>query len=300
MGFTSSTSRGSTVERKPSTSRDTSPASWTDPALALPASDTSQEERRYATDALWTPNFEFTNASEQVKIQNEAALTVDRNGKILQRFRFTGNFAWPMDLQRFPFDHQNLTVLLEPFERDSKDIQFVVNKDHLGKLSTAFVTDWKIHEVDAKVVDATYPGFGRTTSRLVVEIAISRLYTFYIWRVLLPMTLLVVTSWVVYHFEPANLQPLISTSVSILLNVILFNFSIDFALPKVSYLTFVDAYAVTCLLFMLVNMFLVTAIHLACVYRTINDARTIQRRASWILPLAFVTITSLEAWFFLG
>jgi len=275
-------------------------ASWVDPSLALKPGEHSQDERRFPTDALWTPNYEFTNAAEQVKIQNEAALIVDDDGRIHQRFRFTGKFAWPMDLRRFPFDSQDLTILIEPFERQNTDLQFVVNQPHIGRLATAFVADWRIHEVSAKVIDAAYPSFGRTAARLVVEIAISRQATFYFWRVLIPMTLLVMMSWVVYLFEPTNLQPLISTTVAILMNVILFNFSIDFALPKVSYLTFIDAYAVTCLVFMLANMLCVTAIHLACLNKGADAAQVIQRRALSMLPLAFLASILSEAWFFLG
>ncbi len=275
-------------------------ASWVDPKLALAPGEHPKEERRFPTDALWTPNSEFTNAAEQVKIQNEAALVVDDDGRVHQRFRFTGKFAWPMDLKRFPFDSQALTIWIESFERQTSDLQFVVNEPHIGRLATAFVADWKIHEVSAKVVDASYPSFGRTATRLVVEIPISRQATFYLWRVLIPMTLLVVTSWLVYLFEPTNFQPLISTTVAILLNVILFNFSIDFALPKVSYLTFIDTYAVTCLVFMLANMVGVTVVHLTCISKGPTAARTIQRRAFWMFPIAFLATTSTEAWFFLG
>ena len=275
-------------------------ASWLDPQLALPAGQHAGEERRFATDELWTPNLEFTNASEQVKIQNEAALVVDDDGRVHQRFRFVGSFAWPMDLRRFPFDSQNLTVLVESFERHTSDLQFVVHEPHVGKMASAFVADWRIHEVTAEVVDARYPTFGRTASRLVVTIPITRQATFYVWRVLMPMTLLVMTSWVVYLFEPASLQPLISTTVSILLNVILFNFSIDFALPKVSYLTFIDFYAVTCLIFMLANMVCVTLIPLTVNKRGVDAARMFQKRALWMLPLAFLTITLTEAWSFLA
>lgn len=114
------------------------------------------------------------------------------------------------------------------------------------------------------------------------------------------MTLLLTTSWLVYRFDPANLQPLISTTVAILLNIILFNFSIDFALPKVSYLTFIDSYAVTCLLFIFLNMFCVTAVHRLCLDRGPEAARAFQARAIRVLPAIFVSAAAFEVWFFLA
>ncbi len=154
-------------------------ASWVDPALARKP-DEPRGERRFPPETLWTPNYEFTNAVEQVKVQNEAALVVDDRGKITQRFRFVGKFAWPLDLRRFPFDAQTLTVLVEPFERETKDVEFVVNHHHVGRMSTAFLTDWTIRDVAAKVEEAKYPAFSRTNSRLVVEIRIARESTFYL------------------------------------------------------------------------------------------------------------------------
>jgi hypothetical protein len=311
-------------------------ASWTDPTLARKP-DEPKAERRFPPETLWTPNFEFINAAEQVKIQNEAALIVDDDGRITQRFRFVGKFSWPMDLRRFPFDAQALQIHIEPFEREVKDVQFVVNREHIGRLRSAFLSDWiipgdtlradragapnnpptkdqaaaerarqGIKPVDAKqgldawVEDVRYQAFDRTNSRLVVQIQIIRKSTFYLWRVLLPLTLLVVTSLVIYRFDPSNLQPPISTTVAILLNVILFNFTIDFALPKVSYPTFIDTYAVTCFLTLVINMHLVTRVHIVFQRDGMDAARLLQRRVMRILPIGFVAAVCAEAIHFLG
>ncbi len=108
------------------------------------------------------------------------------------------------------------------------------------------------------------------------------------------------TSWVVYRFDPTNLQPLISTTVAILLNVILFNFSIDYALPKVAYLTFIDSYAVTCFFCWIANMFLVTAIHLTCTRHGAEAARALQARVLRRLPPVFAATLVVEAIYFLA
>ncbi len=273
-------------------------ASWTDPAMArTPGGPTG--ERRFPPETLWACNYEFANAAEPVKIQNEAALVVEGNGRIHQRLRFGGKFSWPMNLRRFPFDHQTLTVLIEPFERQTQDVKFVVDHKHLGRLPGAFLTDWEIRDVSAHTVDINYPSLDRTNSRVVVEIHIVRQSTFYLWRVLMPLTLLVVTAWVVYLFDPTNLQPLISTTIAILLNVILFNFSIDFALPKVPYLTLIDSYAVTCFFFMVANMYLVTWIHLTCRRHGAEAAQALQAKILRRIPLAFLLAIVSEFLYFL-
>ena len=102
------------------------------------------------------------------------------------------------------------------------------------------------------------------------------------------------------HVRPTNLQPLISTTVAILLNVILFNFSIDFALPKVAYLTFIDSYAVTCFFCKIANMFLVTRMHIVCTRRGDEAARALRARVLRWLPPVFATTLAAEAVYFLA
>lgn len=287
-------------------------ASWVDPALARKPGE-PRGERRIPPDRLWTPNYEFINAAEQVKVQNEAALVVNDVGRVTQRFRFVGKFSWPMNLRRFPFDRQVLNVLIEPFEREQSDVVFQVDREHVGRLRSAFLSDWSIPDetvsswkgvdvpkgVDAHVESAYYKAFNRTNSRLVVEIHIVRKSMFYAWRVLLPLALLVFTSWLVFRFDPTNLQPLISTTVAILLNVILFNFTIDFALPKVSYPTFIDTFAVTSFFFMLLSMHLVTWVHITCLRKGVDTAQALQKKILRYLPLAYPATVALEFAYFL-
>src|SRR6202041_1650926 len=109
------------------------------------------------------------------------------------------------------------------------------------------------------------------------EVSIVRRSTFYVWRVLLPMTLLVLASWIVFWFEPANLQPQISTGLAILLSLVTFNYAVDFSLPKVAYLTFIDRYILTSFAFVLSITFAVAVIHV--VLKRIGDEPAIRLRA---------------------
>ena len=65
----------------------------------------------------------------------------------------------------------------------------------------------------------------------------------FVWRVLVPLTLLVIVSWSVFWFEPTGLQPQISTCMATLISLVAFEFAVDFAMPKVPYLTLTDMHA---------------------------------------------------------
>lgn len=123
------------------------------------------------------------------------------------------------------------------------------------------------------------------------EVKVSRRYTFYVWRVLVPMTLLVVASWLVFWFEPTNLQPQVSTGLAILLSLVTFTYAIDFSLPKVAYLTFIDRYTLTSFSFVLAAIFAVSAIHVMLKASGGERAVWYQVKARWVFPVAFVVTT---------
>ena len=249
-------------------------------------------------EELWAPNIDFVNAIEPVKVQNEAAFHVSDDGTVEERVRFTGKFASPLNLRRFPLDEQRLEVYIEPFERTVDHVVFRVNEARMGRYDSAFLSDWDIGEVNARCSATRHTELDEIRTRFTMTIALRRRSTFYIWRVLLPLILLVVASWGVFWVDPTQLQPQISTVVAVLLSVVVFNITIDFALPKVAYFTFIDAHALISYFFMLVSISTVFLIHHRLNTRGADAARAFQRRARIALPTAYLIVFLAEATFF--
>ncbi len=267
--------------------------SWKVPSLA------GKGRRRMLRDDLWAPNIDFVNALEPVRLQNEVAFHVENDGTVEERIRFSGKFATLLDLRRFPFDEQHLDVLIEPFERSVDEVVFRVEPKRVGRYETAFLSDWDILGVRARVATNRQTTLDETRSRFILTIDVGRRSTFYLWRVLTPLILLVVASWGIYWVDPAQIQPQISTAVAILISVVVFNMTIDFALPKVAYLTFIDFHALMSYAFMLASIEMVFRIHHRLNTRGIEVARRVQRRARVLFPVAYVLAFTIEATFFL-
>ena len=200
--------------------------------------------------------------------------------------RFSHKFQSPLKLERFPFDSQILTIVVTAFDPFARDLDLVIDERSVGKLPEASVTDWEINNVNARVEPVR--GEDPVEKSFLFEVSLSRRYTFYVWRVLLPMTLLVVASWLVFWFEPTNLQPQISTGLAILLSLVTFTYAIDFSLPKVAYLTFIDRYTLTSFSFVLAAIFTVSAIHVILREKGEDRAMRFQVGARRIFPVAFV------------
>ena len=267
---------------------------WVDPTLALKPGDARGRVRRYRPGQVWSPALEFVNAVEQVTTEREGDLYVADDGRVAQRVRFSHKFQSALNLTRFPFDSQTLKIQVAPFDPFARDLELVVDPKKVGRLEEASATDWDIEGVGARIEER--PG-AADDERFVFEVKVARRSTFYVWRVLLPMTLLVIASWSVFWFEPVNLQPQISTGLAILLSLVTFTYAIDFSLPKVAYLTFIDRYTLTSFAFVLMAIFTVSVIHVIVRARGAEGVARIQSRARLAFPIGFALAVAANAAF---
>jgi hypothetical protein len=268
---------------------------WRDPRLAWTAGDSPRQTRQLQPETVWVPEFAFPNALERVTLLRESDLTVQPDGTVARWIHLGGRFSTPLDLRRFPFDRQRLSFLVEPAEPNKIELRFIAVPEYVRLHPDAFLTDWSIRSLTARVEEHLYEYLGLRVPRFRLEVTIARRATFYVWRVFLPMTLIVAVSWVVFWFDPSGLQPQISTTLSILLSIVLFNFSSDFAQPKVDYLTRLDRHAITSYVFVVAAILTIAAIHVVFNRWGMERAVRWQRAARWIFPTAYLVITLVNA-----
>ena len=272
--------------------------SWTDPSLAPGPGEHVPAVRRFRPGQVWAPALEFVNAVEQVVTEREGDLYAEPDGRVTQRVRFSHNFRSPLQLRRFPFDSQVLKVVIAPFDPFAKDIDLVVDGRGTGALPGASVPDWTIGEVKARVEPPNLEP--PSEQAFVFEARVERRSTYYVWRVLLPMTLLVIGSWSVFWFDPTGLQPQVSTGLAILLSLVTFTYAIDFSLPKVAYLTFIDRYTLNAFAFVLAVLLSVTVIHGLIRRERVDLALRAQARLRQLFPAAYVLSLAVTALLGLG
>jgi len=99
---------------------------------------------------------------------------------------------------------------------------------------------------------------------------------------------MVIVSWSVFWFDPPEVSSQVQIAVTTILTIIAFALAISLTLPRISYLTFADAFFLTCYIFAFVSMLELTAVHIA--YR--NESRALalklRRTARWLVPTAYL------------
>ena len=71
-------------------------------------------------------------------------------------------------------------------------------------------------------------------------IEIERAYGYYIFKIILPMILVLLVCWSVFWIHPRELESKLTITIVCLLSLIAYNFVIDEDLPKLGYLTLMD------------------------------------------------------------
>ncbi len=275
-------------------------ARWSDPRLAFTPRDQHDRVHNYTADQIWRPKFEFTNGVQPHQ-RYDTEVRVAPDGAVDEVYRFDVTLSTTYRLRPFPFDKEMLEVYLQPFISDADHIEFAGDRVRSGisKESYAGMAQWNVNGLDFEGRQAQFDNTSRMLPELRFRIFVTRKFQFYIWKIFLPLLLMVVLSWTVFWVDPADLDNQIQISITTILTVIAFAFSISSTLPRVPYLTYIDAFFLTCYVFVFLSVIELMTVHVVARQRGEPAALRIRRNSRWVLPLAFLcTNLTLLARFF--
>lgn len=184
------------------------------------------------------------------------------DGSKYQGFRYQGVFSKNMDLHRFPFDIQNLTVQLEDIDQDSRQLEFVPDTIPVSISDQVTIPGFEIGTPTLKVVAHQYPtGFGDLTapvnpvySRIVVTVPVTRDTLPYLVKILLPIMIVILITSLIYMLPPRLEDARTGMGVTALLTMVALQWSTDSDLPAVDYLLMVDVIYVVSMAYILIAM----------------------------------------------
>ncbi|MGA7215802.1 MAG: hypothetical protein WBX20_16490 [Terrimicrobiaceae bacterium] len=263
---------------------------WHDTRLAHAAPGVTT----YALADIWHPELLVANDDGSVKRTLPETAEVTSDGTVIYRQLFTGSFAQRLDLRAFPFDQHRFHAHFLVVGYRPEEIQFIPDEALVaaglplgaGIAETLTLADWKVDSPGA-VAQAYHAAPGLQIAGYAFEFHATRLSQYYLLKVILPLLLIVMMSWTVFWIDPTNGGPQISVAVTSMLTLIAYRFAIGSEVPKLPYLTRLDAFilASSLLVFLsLIEVMLTTK--LATNNRT-DLARTIDRRCRILFPLAF-------------
>ena len=236
---------------------------WVDKRLAYTPEGPQDQERNYALGQIWIPQLEMINAASP-RSRTEVSITVSPDGTVRFAERLAVTLSSSFHLRRFPFDQQHLLVIIHPFLADGPRLRFKLDNESTWTASefTSFTSlaQWHLNGLRSQLLDAATYG-GMTVPEARFEIDVTRRSSFYLWKVFVPLLLMVFLSWAVFWIEASDLSNQIQVAVTTILTVIAFAFAISATMPRLPYLTYIDAFFLECYIYVFLAVVELMTVH---------------------------------------
>ena len=276
---------------------------WRDQRLTYQPGGPTEKFRTLTPGSVWQPRLVIINVAGP-RHTYETSLRVEPDGLMSYVERFDAVLTSTFHLKSFPFDAQKLEIIIHPFTVQQQFVTFVPSQAPVwtaAEFNTySSLASWRFKSIRADIQWAASQFGKNTMPEARFQIAVERRYGFYLWKVFLPLLLMVIVSWSVFWFDPPEVSSQVTIAVTTILTIIAFALAISLTLPRIPYLTFADAFFLTCYVFAFITMVELTAVHIAYRNERRKVAAMIRRIARWLVPSTFVAINLILIAHFLG
>ncbi|MFC1766040.1 hypothetical protein ACFL6U_28675 [Planctomycetota bacterium] len=259
---------------------------WQDKALA----DPTGKKRVLPLEEVWHPHLQMIN---QLKVWETLPkqVEVSPDGKVQYQQRVWGNFSQPLDLHEFPLDRQSFAIQLVAIGASTSDVQLLHDPNQSsGIASRLSLSGWKPLGMEA--VSATYAPLPHLPPRagFVIRFDAERKVGYYLLKIVLPLMIIVMMSWLVFWINPTQAGVQISVSVTSMLTLIAYRFMISGFLPSISYLTRLDKLVLGATIMVFASLIeVIYAANLA--YRDeVERALSVDRKSRVLFPTVFILL----------
>ncbi len=183
------------------------------------------------------PNFEFMNG----RAASTDLITDEPKEKF---YRIQANLNSPVDLRKFPFDRQQMQIILEDKLATTEELRYVPLKKQSGIDDSIAFTGWNIDGWEAEAKNHTYGIYDETYSQYVFTINISRIALNSFLKTFLPMVFIILVVLSSFILDPDKITTRLGMVGSSLVASVMFHVSITNQIPPVGYLTFADKFMI--------------------------------------------------------
>jgi hypothetical protein len=259
--------------------------SWTDQRLA------HLEGCEFSLDDVWFPELVAVNSGRLFE-RWPREVSIGPGGQVQYLQRVSGSIASHHDLHDFPFDKQSITIRFMPLQGSENEVQLSINEKFTGISDLLNISDWSIESVRGVIGRQRIEAFDRVHSSYDFIIEAKRIQAYYVWKIILPLCLIVAMSWCVFWINPAQFGPQIGLSATSMLTLIAFIFATTNMVPELGYFTLLDLFigGSTILVFLALLESLTTS------YLVSQDKTGIAQKIDWacriLFPLAFAAMAA--------
>jgi len=288
-------------------------AEWDDPRLAFDPAVEGTETKLFQGQtqfnevfAGWWPQFLIIN---ETGVGDTSAIKIEVRPDGRVRFLEARNVTLetPMMLQPFPFDTQTLEARMVAFGSDSGQVLLEVNEhmlgateDHAMKNGQVNIAQWRLLNLDmvAALSDHRYYGDAKPISELLFTITLQRESASVVWKVILPLIILVLLMWAIFWMEVDNLSDRLNVAFIGILTIVAYQFLIEGSMPRISYFTFTDTVLLYSFVVMCLSVLESLVLTSMCKAGHKAAAQRVDHVARWVFPLVYFAGLTLSYFYY--
>jgi hypothetical protein len=257
---------------------------WHDPSLAHEGLDSINKDLK----EIWYPRVQILNQQRLVNTFPQS-VEVHPDGEVVYRQRVWGSFSQPLKLREFPFDTQRLEIMLGNINFGSQKIRLKPSPAS-GIAENLSIPDWEVMQWDFAAEDLRLDNESSLIPGMVFSMEVKRYTNFFKFKVVLPLILIVMMSWLVFWIDPSLISSQISVAVTAMLTMIAYHFALAGLLPRLPFLTIMDFFVIVSTIMVFLSMVEVIYTAYLSTNNRLEKARMIDRKARWIAPLTYFVL----------
>lgn len=197
-----------------------------------------KEKKIVSMDDVWTPKIQILNDYNLEKKLKDL-VEINPDGSVIYRQRFIGGISSRHNYSEFPLDDFLIKIQLISIVPD--ELILVVNKSFSEQQTSNYsISGWMVGSEWIEV------GVGeeriKNLPNLTYFIAVKRKVNFYIWKIIIPLAVIVFMSWLVFWVDPIHISAQLTVGATAMLTIIAYQFTLSDLIPPVSYLTRLDIF----------------------------------------------------------
>lgn len=211
---------------------------------------------------VWNPRLAIVNL-QQAWNAYPAFVEISPGGEVTHRQKIWGWFSQPLDLRDFPMDQQTLSIHLVAAGHLEKDVKVISSEEEFGR-QTGIAKHFSVPDFEVvswKAGPKPYIAFEGEpgVAGYEMQIVVKRNVTYYVMKVIVPLCLIVIMSWIPRWIDPEQVGTEIAISTTAFLTLVAYLFAINVLLPRVSYVTRMDRFILLSTLIVFTSLLQTTA-----------------------------------------
>ena len=249
---------------------------------------------------IWYPTFDttLTGASiENIKFENLLITNDDSRPfhfTLVQQVEYVGKNT--SNFQKFPFDKIS-TKADFIFQDSDLGISGLYEPEYIIFKGNEILYEWQITDHDINCCDPKLRGQQGTLEKISYSFDLDRKYFYYILKIVIPVVFLVWLSFSVFYIRAIELESKLAVSMGSLLTLVAYNFVFGDDVPKLNYITILDAWILLSYLF--AGLSTMITIYSYWDYhrdRQTGVFNTLDQKLRWLMPISYHSLMVVLYW----